>query len=79
MALPFSPSFVNLLGFKIISMDRASVINFGPSLQNALNNFAKTNAGSGSSFGDFTFSPQGASAVFDPDAVDSPEAKASAL
>ncbi len=78
-AILFSPSFLNMLGFKVNSLDSSSVINLGPSFQFDLTTFTKANAGSGTQIGDFAFSPQGISAVSDPDVADAQQAKASVL
>lgn len=77
MPVLFSPAILNVFGFKVVTVDRNSNINFGPSCQTDLNNFTKANTGSGSSFGDFVFQPQGPSAVIDPDVFEPIGRKAS--
>lgn len=73
----FSPTILNILGFKVNSADRNSSINFGPSCHIDVNNFTKSNTSGSSSSGDFVFQPQGPTAVFDPDVIDSQGPKAS--
>jgi len=78
MPIVFSPTILNIFGFKVNSTDRNSPINLGPSCQIDVNNFSKSNTGSGSSSGDFIFQPQGTSVVFDSHVLDV-EKKASIL
>lgn len=75
----FSPTIINLLGFRVNSADRNSNINFGPSCQIDVANFTKANTGGGASAGDFIFQPQGPTAIFDPDVIESQGPKVSVV
>ncbi|MCL6446577.1 MAG: spore germination protein [Armatimonadetes bacterium] len=77
MPVLFSPSFINLFGFKVNFMDHNSVINLGPSCQFDLNTFTKGNTGSGSTNGDLPFSPAVLDVIFDNDFADAQETKIS--
>jgi|GEM_PF-3729554 len=79
MPVLFSPSFSSVLGFKVNTMDHNSSINFGPTCLIDLTTFSKASTGSGSSFGDFAFEPEGFSLVIDPDVIDTPESKAGTI
>lgn len=79
MPVLFSPSFINLFGFKVNYMDHNSIINFGPSCQFDISTFTKANTGSDSTNGDFPFSPTIMDVIIDSDFADAQETKTSLL
>ncbi|GIN41703.1 MULTISPECIES: spore germination protein [Heyndrickxia] len=71
----FTPTVVNMLGFKINSVDNSSVINAGP--VQAIDQFTsyKRNQAFGEQNGDFSLMNLPLSSVVDPDISDSATAK----
>ncbi|MBM7645726.1 hypothetical protein JOD45_001945 [Scopulibacillus daqui] len=66
----FSPMTVNLLGFKVNSMDRSSTIAFGPIQQADFYQSTKRNQAYGEQNGDAVAMYLPVSTVFDPDLLD---------
>jgi hypothetical protein len=75
----FSPSVVNVGGFKINTMDRGSSLTLGPYQQVDYFLSAKINQGFGEENGDFTPLVVPISNVLDADLVDSNSAKNSVV
>ncbi|WP_128894793.1 hypothetical protein [Longirhabdus pacifica] len=75
----FAPTLVNLVGFKVNLIDRASTISFGGVTQIDFFLSTKINQGYGEDAGDFSVSIVPISTVFDPDVIDSTSAKASVI
>jgi len=75
----FTPTAVNLLGFKVNAVDNSSVINVGP-LQ-YIDQFVsyKRNQGYGEQNGDLSPSTIPLTVTIDPDLIDSPAVKNSAV
>lgn len=75
----FTPTAVNLLGFKINAIDNASVVNVGP--VQYIDQFVsyKRNQGVGEINGDLSPANVPFSLISDPDLADSPSVKNSAV
>lgn len=52
MAVIFFPVQINMLGFKVNTVDRNASISIGPSVRTDFNAFTKANAGTGAQNGD---------------------------
>ena len=71
----FTPTVVNMLGFKINSVDNSSVINAGPvQVVDQVTSY-KRNQAFGEQNGDFSLMNLPLSSVVDPDVTDSATAK----
>ncbi|WKB34670.1 hypothetical protein QS257_11870 [Terrilactibacillus sp. S3-3] len=75
----FAPMQVNLLGFKVNTMDRSATLSFGPIQQLDIFQANKRNQGFGEENGDLVGIYLPISYVFDPDGLDSNAAKGSAI
>lgn len=75
----FTPTAINLLGFKINAVDNASVVNAGP--VQYIDQFVsyKRNQGVGEINGDLSPANVPISLISDPDLADSPSVKNSAV
>lgn len=75
----FTPTAVNLLGFKVNAIDNSSVVNFGPIQY--IDQFVsyKRNQGFGEQNGDLSPSNIPLTVSIDPDWIDSPSLKGSAV
>ncbi len=75
----FTPTVVNLLGFKVNSIDNSSVVNVGP--VQSIDQFVsyKRNQGFGEQNGDLSPSNIPLTVAIDPDLTDSPSLKNSAV
>lgn len=75
----FTPTVVNMLGFKINSVDNSSVINAGPvQVVDQVTSY-KRNQAFGEQNGDFSLMNLPLSSVVDPDVTDSATAKNSLI
>ncbi|WP_128894792.1 hypothetical protein [Longirhabdus pacifica] len=75
----FAPTVVNLVGFKVNLIDRASKISFGGVVDIDFFLSTKINQGYGESAGDFNVQIFPISTVYDPDVIDSPSSKVSVI
>ncbi|MDN4525165.1 hypothetical protein [Fictibacillus fluitans] len=75
----FSPMVVNMLGFKVNTMDRSATLAFGPVQQLDLFSSNKTNQGFGEDNGDLTVVNLPIIWVADQDVIDSNSVKNSVL
>ncbi|OAT85243.1 spore germination protein [Desulfotomaculum copahuensis] len=66
-----SPPILNIFNFKINSLDRGSIVNFGPSANDNFTSYNKFNNGQGALTGDLSPSFS-CGTVFDPDILDNP-------
>lgn len=75
----FTPTAVNLLGFKVNSVDNSGVMNVGP--MQYIDQFVayKRNQGFGEQNGDLSPSNIPLTVTIDPDMIDSPSLKGSAI
>ncbi|MED2974652.1 hypothetical protein P4361_20750 [Fictibacillus sp. B-59209] len=75
----FSPMVVNMLGFKVNSMDRSATLSFGPIQQLDLFSSNKINQGFGEDNGDLTVVNLPIIWVADQDVIDAASVKNSVL
>lgn len=75
--MTFAPMELNVLGFKINTIDHASVVNIGPSQHRDVFISYKRNQGIGEQNGDISTMIISASLVLDADVIDSPSYKKS--
>jgi len=75
----FAPMVVNLLGFKVNVLDRASQLSFGPSQQVDTFLSTKRNMGFGEDNGDFSPVFMPLNIILDQDLIESNAAKTSAV
>ncbi|UZJ78661.1 MULTISPECIES: hypothetical protein [unclassified Fictibacillus] len=75
----FSPMVVNMLGFKVNTMDRSATLSFGPIQQLDLFSSNKINQGFGEDNGDLTVVNLPIIWVADQDVIDAPSVKNSVL
>ncbi|SFE63028.1 hypothetical protein SAMN05428981_10750 [Bacillus sp. OV194] len=75
----FSPMVVNMLGFKVNTMDRSATLSFGPIQQLDLFSSNKINQGFGEDNGDLTVVNLPIIWVADQDFIDAPSVKNSVL
>ena len=77
--MQFAPMVVNLLGFKVNSMDRLSILSFAPLQQVDIFESNKRNQGFGEQNGDLTAITVPLNYVVDTDLIDSGSQKTSVI
>lgn len=75
----FAPMVINMLGFKVNTMDRSATLSFGPIQQLDLFSSNKINQGFGEDNGDLTVVNLPIIWVADQDVIDSPSVKNSVI
>lgn len=75
----FTPMVINVVAYKVNSMDRASEVNMGPVQKADIFLATKRNQGFGEDNGDFSFIPVPVNLIGDQDLFDNPSAKGSVV
>jgi len=75
----FAPMVVNVVAFKVNSLDRASEVNMGPVQKADFYLATKRNQGLGEDNGDFSFIPVSVNIVADQDLIDNASSKGSVV